>query len=94
MTKPRLWPLCGEKKLLFLTLPIILAGMAKFLVTIGLMFLVAGLVLLWFPSAFRWVGRLPGDIRFNRGNFSFYAPLATGLLASLFLSLLLRLLRN
>ena len=37
-----------------------------------------------------WLGRLPGDISIRRGNFHFYFPLATCLLLSLLLSLLLR----
>lgn len=38
------------------------------------------------------LGRLPGDIRIERGGFSFYFPLATSLLVSLGLTLLLNLL--
>lgn len=94
MTKMVLRLFCGKRNPVFLKAQVILAGMAKLLVTIGLLMLATGLVLLWFPSAFRWVGRLPGDFRFNRGNFSFYAPLATCLLVSLILSLLFRLLRK
>lgn len=37
------------------------------------------------------LGRLPGDFSFRRGNFSFYLPLATSLLASVVLTLLLML---
>jgi len=33
------------------------------------------------------LGRLPGDIRIERGNFRFYFPLATSILVSLVLSL-------
>ena len=36
-----------------------------------------------------WLGRLPGDIHIERGNFSFYVPLATSLLLSVVLTLLL-----
>jgi len=38
------------------------------------------------------LGRLPGDIRIERGGFSFYFPLATSILVSLGLTLLLNLL--
>ena len=34
------------------------------------------------------VGRLPGDILIRKGDFTFYFPLATGLIVSLVLSLL------
>ena len=39
-----------------------------------------------------WLGRLPGDFQFQRGNFSFYFPLATSILLSLLLTLILNLL--
>ncbi|HHW14318.1 MAG TPA: DUF2905 domain-containing protein [Firmicutes bacterium] len=58
------------------------AGAALFL--LGLVVSVAGR----FPA----LGRLPGDIYVRRGNFVFYFPLTTGLLLSLFLTLLFRLL--
>lgn len=41
-----------------------------------------------------WLGRLPGDIRIERDNFRFYAPITTMLLLSLLASLVLRLIRH
>jgi len=40
------------------------------------------------------IGRLPGDLVFHKGNFTFYFPLATSILLSLLLTLLLLLLRR
>ena len=40
------------------------------------------------------IGRLPGDFTIRRGNFTFYFPLATSIIASIFLTLLLSLLRR
>jgi hypothetical protein len=40
------------------------------------------------------IGRIPGDLVFHRGNFTFYLPLATSVLLSLVLTLLLLLLRR
>ena len=37
------------------------------------------------------IGRLPGDITIRRGNFTFYVPLATSIIASIVLTLLLML---
>ena len=40
------------------------------------------------------IGRLPGDMTIKRGNFTFYFPLATSIIASVLLTLLLTLLRR
>jgi hypothetical protein len=43
----------------------------------------------WEGNPFSWLGRLPGDIRIERENFRFYFPVATSILISVVLSLLL-----
>ena len=61
--------------------------MGRFLIVLGLVIAAAGvLITLGLP-----LGRLPGDVSFRRGNFSFYFPLATSILASIILTLLLML---
>jgi len=47
-----------------------------------------GVVLLLAPKL-PWLGRLPGDIAIQREQFSFYFPLASCLVASVILSVLL-----
>jgi hypothetical protein len=49
--------------------------------------LIGGLLLL--SGRIPWLGRLPGDILIQRRNFTFYFPLATGILISIVLTLLL-----
>jgi predicted MFS family arabinose efflux permease len=62
----------------------------KLLVVIGIVITGIGLlVMLGLP-----IGRLPGDISLKRGNFTFYFPLATSILASILLTLLMSLLRR
>jgi len=46
-------------------------------------------LLLWSGAGRGWFGRLPGDIHYSRGNFSFHFPIVTCLLLSLLLTLLL-----
>lgn len=65
----------------------------KLLVVAGLLIAVAG-ALLWSGIGRNWLGRLPGDIHFSRGNFHFYIPIATCLLLSAVLTLLMWLLRK
>jgi hypothetical protein len=68
--------------------------MGKFLVIVGLVIAALG-VLLWLaPNALSWFGRLPGDIRIERENTRVYIPLASMLLISLILTLLMNLLRR
>ena len=59
----------------------------KTLVILGLLIALAGLVLV-FIGRVPWVGRLPGDIHVQRGNWSFYFPLGTSIVLSLLLTLL------
>jgi Protein of unknown function (DUF2905) len=60
----------------------------KVLIAFGLLIVLTGLVLV-LVGRVPWLGRLPGDIHFQRGNFTFYFPLATSLLLSVVLTLIL-----
>ncbi len=61
--------------------------MNRFLITLGLVLLVAGL--LWPVLQKIGIGRLPGDIVVERENFRLYLPITTSILVSLAVSLLL-----
>jgi hypothetical protein len=60
----------------------------KFILIIGLVLVAVGALLWRFPSLFGWVGRLPGDISVQKGNFSFYFPIVTCILISVIVTLL------
>jgi hypothetical protein len=62
------------------------------LVGIGVVLVVAG-VLAW-AGWLSWFGRLPGDIRIERGNTQIFIPLTSMLLVSIVLSVLLALVRR
>ncbi len=70
-----------------------LAPLGKWLIAMGLLLALAGLVL-WGLGSVGWFGHLPGDIYYRRGNVTFYFPLATCILLSIIFSLLLMLLRR
>jgi hypothetical protein len=61
--------------------------LGKMLVVVGALVLLLG-VALWSGFGAGWLGRLPGDIRIQRGNFGFYFPIVTCLILSMVLSLL------
>lgn len=60
--------------------------MQRLLIVLGLVLLVLGL--LWPWVARLPFGRLPGDIHIEREDFSFYFPITTSILVSLFLTLI------
>jgi hypothetical protein len=70
-----------------------LAPLGKGLVAMGLILVVAGL-LMWGLGSLGWFGRLPGDIYMPRGGVTFYFPLATCILLSIIVSVLLMLFRR
>jgi hypothetical protein len=67
-------------------------SMGRWLIAIGLVLVVAGL--LWPLFGKLGLGRLPGDIVIERGNFRFYFPLVTCLIISVVLSFILWLLNR
>jgi hypothetical protein len=62
--------------------------MGKYLIVIGLVVVGVGLLVTWGVP----IGRLPGDFTIRRGNFTFYFPLTTSIIASILLTLLTMLL--
>jgi len=66
----------------------------KILIGIGLGIVVLGVLLVvvdripGLGNTIGWLGKLPGDISIKRDNFSFYFPIATSIVLSVFLSLL------
>ncbi len=65
----------------------------KILIIIGLLIAALG-ALLWLGFGKSWLGRLPGDIHYSKGDFHFYFPMATCLILSILLTLILWLLRK
>jgi heme/copper-type cytochrome/quinol oxidase subunit 2 len=66
--------------------------MQRALIVIGLVLLLAGLAWPWLSKL--PFGRLPGDFSVERENFSFYFPLATSIVVSIVISVLVWLFRK
>ena len=65
--------------------------------SVGLLVVVAGVLivvvgLLIYSGALSWFGRLPGDIRYERGSVRVYIPIVSMLLISVALTVLFNLL--
>jgi hypothetical protein len=67
--------------------------LGKVIFLFGLLICAVGL-LLWSGLGRGWLGRLPGDIHYTRGNFSIHFPIVTCLLFGLVLTALAWLLRK
>jgi hypothetical protein len=61
---------------------------------VGKLLFIGGIVVavigawLWSGRGLGWLGRLPGDISYQGGDFKFYFPLTTCILVSVVLTLL------
>jgi Protein of unknown function (DUF2905) len=65
----------------------------RLLIILGIALVALG-ALLTFAGKIPWLGKLPGDIYYKSDHVTFYFPLATCLLISVVLSLLLWLFRR
>ncbi len=68
--------------------------MARILIIVGSVLLLAGLVLTVAPGLLSWFGKLPGDIRIERPSGSVYIPITSSILISIVLSLIFTLFRR
>jgi hypothetical protein len=66
--------------------------MARWLIILGVVLLLAGLLWPWLGKL--GLGRLPGDVAIERENFRLYIPITTSILISLAVSLILWLLNR
>ena len=65
----------------------------KLLVVGGVMMAILGL-LLWTGVGSGWLGKLPGDIRIERGSLAFYFPVVTCIIISIVLSVIMSFFRR
>ena len=66
----------------------------KYIFIVGIIIVFIGIVIYFFHDYFRWIGRLPGDIRIEKNNFRFYFPLATMIIVSLVLTILVNIFKK
>jgi hypothetical protein len=59
--------------------------MGRLLIVLGIVLVIGGLLVQFGVP----IGRLPGDMAIRRGNFSFYFPLTTSIIASIILTLIM-----
>jgi len=60
----------------------------KILIGAGVLLVVAGLVYYFFGDKLSWLGKLPGDLRYESGNTKIYFPITSMILISLLINLI------
>lgn len=68
------------------------SNLGRWLIVLGGLILLTGLILYFFGDKLGWLGNLPGDIRIEKENFRFYFPVTTMIIISIILSLVLTIL--
>jgi hypothetical protein len=66
----------------------------KWIIGIGAIAILVGVIIYFFHDKLNWIGRLPGDIRVEKENFKFYFPITTMILFSLLGTFILWLIRK
>jgi hypothetical protein len=70
-----------------------MGGIGRILIYLGFLLVILG-VIFSLIGRIPWLGQLPGDFTIERERFTFYFPLATCLIISVILSLVLYLFRR
>ena len=65
----------------------------KTMIFIGVILIIAGIIISFGPDI-PYIGKLPGDIHIRKDNFTFYFPLATSILISIIITLIMYLFRR
>ena len=63
--------------------------MARWLIIVGVVLVVIGLALQFAPGLINWVGKLPGDIRYETEHTKIFIPITSMIIISLVLTLLI-----
>ena len=66
----------------------------KYIIIFGVIIIILGLLIYFFHDKMHWIGRLPGDIRIEKGNSRIYFPITTLIVFSILLTILVNLLRK
>ncbi len=66
----------------------------KYIVVIGIVIALIGVIIYFFSDKLHWIGRLPGDIRVEKENFRFYFPVTTMILFSILLTVIMQIIKR
>lgn len=71
-----------------------MSEIGKYLIIIGIIITVIGLLIFFLGDKFSWFGNLPGDFKYNKGNVKVFFPFTSMIIISAIISLAIYLLRK
>jgi hypothetical protein len=66
----------------------------KYIIVAGVCILIAGILIYFFHDYFKWLGKLPGDVRVEKGKTTFYFPVVTMLIVSIVLTFIINIIKR
>jgi len=66
----------------------------KYVIVSGIFILVVGILIYFFSGHLKWLGRLPGDVHIEKGNFRFYFPVVSMLLLSILVTVIVNIVKR
>lgn len=69
-------------------------NLGKIIIILGVIFIILGVFISFGDKIGFKIGRLPGDIYVDKGNFKFYFPITSSIIISIILTLITKFLNN
>ena len=66
----------------------------RYIIVAGIIVVLLGVIIYFFHDKLNWIGRLPGDIRIEKGNFRFYFPITTMIIFILVITAIIQILKR
>ena len=66
----------------------------KYIIATGIFIVFAGILIYFFYDYFKWLGKLPGDIRIEKENYRFYFPFVTMIVISIAITLIINIIKR
>jgi uncharacterized membrane-anchored protein YitT (DUF2179 family) len=66
----------------------------KYILMVGIVIVIAGILIYFFHDYFKWIGKLPGDIRIEKQDFRFYFPIVTMIIFSIIITIIIHIFKR
>lgn len=66
----------------------------KWIIIVGVIIVIIGILVYFFHDKLNWFGKLPGDIRIENKNVRFYFPVVTMIIISIVITILINIFKK